>query len=136
MIIGLIGNARSGKDTAAKIIVGKGIVEGLRRYAFADPIKECVNALFDWDGRHSDGSLKEALVYCQSLNKKAFSKSLARHGLPEKVGHSTLMDKFLTRLIVAHERAGHTIPNWYVPQTGMCHASLTRFSVQILAESC
>ena len=116
MIIGLIGHARSGKDTAASVILEKGLVKGLKRYALAGPIKECVNALFEWDGRHSDGNLKEALVYCQRLNKKAFSKSLARHGLPEKVGHRTLLNEFLTRLIIAHERAGHTIPNWYVPR--------------------
>jgi len=116
MIIGLIGNARSGKDIAAKIIIGKGMVKGLKRYAFADPIKECVNALFGWDHRHADGSLKEGLVPCTKLDVEAFEAAMDKYCLPKSIGNCSVRNKFLTELIIAHERAGHTIPNWYVPR--------------------
>lgn len=56
----LVGRARSGKDTAAKFLIEAGIVS--RSYAFAEPIKKCVNALFGWDERHADGELKEVEI--------------------------------------------------------------------------
>lgn len=55
--IGICGFARSGKDTAAKYLIDKGIVS--KKYSFADPLKEMVNTLFKWDERHSDGEFKE-----------------------------------------------------------------------------
>lgn len=56
ILIGLCGQARSGKDTVAYHLVCR---YRLIRRAFADPIKEIVNDMFDWDERHSDGDLKE-----------------------------------------------------------------------------
>lgn len=64
----LAGRARSGKDTAANFLIEEGIVS--RTYAFARPIKECVNALFGWDERHSDGELKEVMVEARVTTRR------------------------------------------------------------------
>jgi hypothetical protein len=57
-IIGIAGKARSGKDTIAEYLVEH---HGYRRFAFADPMKKIVNAMFGWDERHSFGDLKEVI---------------------------------------------------------------------------
>lgn len=64
MIIGLAGAAGAGKDTVAQFIS----VNELRchailwqRYAFASPIKEACKRIFNWDGRHENGELKEVV---------------------------------------------------------------------------
>lgn len=43
MIIGIVGKAGAGKDTIAAMI------PGARRFSFADPLKEFVAQVFDWD---------------------------------------------------------------------------------------
>ena len=58
LIIGIAGQARSGKDTIARHLM---TVHGFERYAFADPIKDVVCAMFGWDHRHADGELKERM---------------------------------------------------------------------------
>lgn len=55
-LIGLAGAARSGKDTAGKILSE---LTGYPTYALASPIKQVCNELFGWDDRHSNGDLKE-----------------------------------------------------------------------------
>lgn len=57
-LLGLAGPARSGKDTAGQAISW---VTGWKTYALASPIKETINDLFDWDGRHAYGELKEII---------------------------------------------------------------------------
>lgn len=57
MIIGLCGLAQSGKNTAANFLLNHNIVHS--EYAFAEPIKACVNALFGWNEDHAEGALKE-----------------------------------------------------------------------------
>ena len=44
-IIGVAGKAGSGKDTIAEIL---GVFAGATRVAFADPIKQALNAIFGW----------------------------------------------------------------------------------------
>lgn len=63
MLIGLVGHARSGKDTAAGILTTyhPKLYCNTNCYAFAKPIKEHVNALFGWDWRHANGPLKEVV---------------------------------------------------------------------------
>ena len=56
MIIGIIGNKRSGKDTVADILVKE---YGFTKYAFADPIKEICKTTFFWDNERIDGKDKE-----------------------------------------------------------------------------
>lgn len=113
MNIGLIGRARSGKDTAASYLEQQ---LNMASYAFADPLKECVNALFGWDERHSDGLLKEEPVVCTTLDFDAFHGALERHRLPEKIGNGWLFDEFIRRLLVAHERQGIEQANLFSPR--------------------
>lgn len=56
MIVGLAAKARSGKDTLADEIVK---ISNFEKYSLADPIKVCVNEMFGFDERHSEGFLKE-----------------------------------------------------------------------------
>ena len=44
-LIGFTGRAGSGKDTAGQVLVRQ---LGFKRYAFADPIKKALNAMFGW----------------------------------------------------------------------------------------
>lgn len=55
MIIGLVGRARSGKDTVAKMIPSYQI----RR--IAQPIKDSLKCLYGWDNRHIEGPYKEVI---------------------------------------------------------------------------
>jgi hypothetical protein len=57
MIIGLVGRSRSGKDTAARHIRKIAPWYELRR--LAQPVKDCIKALYSWDERHTEGELKE-----------------------------------------------------------------------------
>ena len=58
-LIGIGHRKRSGKDTAAKILMeGNPMV---KRVAFADLLKAGVNLWHGWDERHSDGDLKEVV---------------------------------------------------------------------------
>jgi hypothetical protein len=57
-LIGIGHRKRSGKDTAANVIVEHANAE---RIAFADLLKEGVNLWHGWDSRHSDGELKEVV---------------------------------------------------------------------------
>lgn len=55
-LIGLAGQARSGKDTSGKILSD---ILGYPTYSLASPIKDVCNTIFGWDERHSNGELKE-----------------------------------------------------------------------------
>lgn len=56
VIIGLSGQARSGKDTAAQFLVRN---RGYAQYSFAKPIKDFFETLHGWNERHREGELKE-----------------------------------------------------------------------------
>jgi len=56
MLICLTGLPQVGKDTFADFICNK---YGLDRYAFADPIKKCLCAIFDWPMSIFDSETKE-----------------------------------------------------------------------------
>lgn len=61
MITGFTGKARSGKDTAAKLLAD---ITGQELYALAKPIKDVIGTLFGWDDKHLDGTYKEIeIVY-------------------------------------------------------------------------
>lgn len=58
IIIGMTGPAGCGKDTAAMALVRQ---LAFKRVAFADPIKDALNAIFEWDpGMWLDREWKEA----------------------------------------------------------------------------
>jgi len=83
MLVGISGYAQSGKDTVCEILQHHGIVNS--RYAFADPIKDCCNILFNWDKRHSFGELKETEVRIGSddLDYDGFLKACTYYGLDQ-----------------------------------------------------
>lgn len=55
MIIGLVGRARSGKDTVARIL-------GLPIVKLAKPVKDAVSILYGWSDEHIEGRLKDEVV--------------------------------------------------------------------------
>lgn len=57
MIIGLIGNQRSGKDTIADYLV----YHKFKKLSFADPIKDISKSLFNWSDETCYGSSKDIL---------------------------------------------------------------------------
>lgn len=56
LLIGLTGRARSGKSTAAEHLVGTYLLE---HYAFADPLRDGLMAIFNLDPRDFEGDRKE-----------------------------------------------------------------------------
>lgn len=56
ILIGLTGRARSGKSTAAKHLVGTYLLE---HYAFADPLRDGLMAIFNLDPTDFEGDRKE-----------------------------------------------------------------------------
>lgn len=58
MIVLLSGRKRSGKDSAARVLIEK---LGFERYAFADPIKVACKEIFLLNDRQLDGDLKEVV---------------------------------------------------------------------------
>ena len=58
-LIGITGKARSGKDTAARVLIEQ---RGLINYSFADPMKEGVKVMFGLTEEHVNGELKEQVI--------------------------------------------------------------------------
>lgn len=58
-LIGIAGQAGSGKDAAAAYLVEK---YGVTRYSFADPLKEGVKTMLGLTDEHVNGALKEKVV--------------------------------------------------------------------------
>lgn len=56
LLIGLTGRARSGKSTAAEHLVGTYLLE---HYAFADPLRDGLMAIFNLDPTDFEGARKE-----------------------------------------------------------------------------
>ncbi|WLH69890.1 deoxynucleotide monophosphate kinase [Pseudomonas sp. FP2309] len=56
LLIGLTGSARSGKSTAAEHLVGTYLLE---HYAFADPLRDGLMAIFNLDPTDFEGDRKE-----------------------------------------------------------------------------
>lgn len=71
MIIGIAGLAGSGKDTVCDILRHYSVIDS--RYAFADPLKKAVNALFGWGEKHAFGDQKEVdqIISISDLNHNA-----------------------------------------------------------------
>lgn len=55
-VIGIAGRARSGKDSVASVLTRR---YGYTRYAFADPLKAGLRAMFGLSCKHLEGSEKE-----------------------------------------------------------------------------
>lgn len=65
MIIGLLGFAGSGKGTAADILVSK----GFKKESFADPVKDAVAAIFDWDRSLLEGDTEESRIFRETRDE-------------------------------------------------------------------
>lgn len=65
MIIGLVGFASSGKDTAANFIVDE---FGFEPMAFADSIKDCLASIFCWDRDLLQGHTPESRIWREQVD--------------------------------------------------------------------
>lgn len=85
MIIGTHAKAQSGKSTLTKLLTKH---SGLPEYALSKPIKDIMNALFDWDDRHRDGELKEVDCKVQIDGRSHANAHWEWNvaGIPEKYG--------------------------------------------------
>jgi hypothetical protein len=70
MIIGLIGNQRSGKDTIADYLV----YHKFKKLSFADPIKDISKSLFNWSDETCYGSSKDILDNKTGIVPREFFK--------------------------------------------------------------
>lgn len=81
-LIGLAGPAHVGKTSAAGFVND---CLGFEEYSLSDPIKSCMNALFGWDYRHSDGPLKEVIAEVKP-DRPAYYDAWEESGLTEFLG--------------------------------------------------
>lgn len=88
-IIGITGPAFAGKTTVANIIQRE---FGYQEYALASPIKQCINSLFGWDERHSNGSLKEEEQYTRVVHSTTIPIILWTLFDEEDLNHSLTRD--------------------------------------------
>jgi hypothetical protein len=73
-LIGLTGRAGSGKDTAAAALISE---LSFQRFAFADPIKEGLSAMFGWDpARWSDREWKESALLGRNYSPRNLAQTL------------------------------------------------------------
>lgn len=94
-VIGLVGFAGSGKDT-----VGQYLVEnyGFTSIAFADPLKDCLAAMFGWDremlaGRHPDSRVWREEVDTWWANKLGIPHFTPRFAM-QNIGTDTMRRTF------------------------------------------
>ncbi len=94
-LIGITGKARSGKDTLASYLSTK---HGVERYAFAWPLKRGLRAMFDLDGRHTDGLLKETpIIELGGKSPREMMQTLGTEWGREFVSRSIWVDLGLAR---------------------------------------
>lgn len=97
MIIGLLGRARSGKDTVANCI-GQYYYPSYEMCRIAQPIKDSLRALYGWSDKHIEGFLKE--VTDPVINK---SPRDAMIELGERVKSESGQDFFINMLLRKHK---------------------------------
>lgn len=96
MIIGLLGRARSGKDTVANYISQQYPTYEICR--IAQPIKDSLQCLYGWSDKHIEGFLKE--VTDPVINK---SPRDAMIELGERVKSESGQDFFINMLLRKHK---------------------------------
>ena len=92
MIIGLVGRARSGKDTSAQII--KKLAPWYEICKIAQPVKDSLKVLYSWDERHTEGDLKEVTVPIVGKSPRQAMIETA-----ERVKKESGQDFFIQRLL-------------------------------------
>jgi hypothetical protein len=100
MIIGLVGRARSGKDTVALMMTSFQI----RR--IAQPVKDSLKSLYGWDNRHIEGPYKE--VIDPYVNK---SPRQAMIDTAERVKRESGQDFFIKMLLDTWDGKDLVIPD-------------------------
>jgi len=73
LLIGLTGRARSGKSTAAEHLVGTYLLE---HYAFADPLRDGLMAIFNLDPTDFEGDRKEQPLVWLDLSPRQLMQSM------------------------------------------------------------
>jgi len=76
MLIGLVGLISSGKDTVANRLVTK---HGYKRDSFADPLKDAVSKIFNWDRKLLEGNTSESRKWREQSDEfwsKKFNKEI------------------------------------------------------------
>ena len=76
MLIGLVGPIGSGKDTVANRLV---IKHGYKRDSFADPLKDAVSKIFNWDRKLLEGNTKISREWRETADEfwsKKFNKEI------------------------------------------------------------
>ena len=76
MLIGLVGLIGSGKDTVANRLVTK---HGYKRDSFADPLKDAVSKIFNWDRELLEGNTKISREWREAPDEfwsKKFNKEI------------------------------------------------------------
>ena len=76
MLIGLVGLISSGKDTVANRLVTK---HGYKRDSFADPLKDAVSKIFNWDRKLLEGNTSESRKWREQPDEfwsKKFNKEI------------------------------------------------------------
>ncbi len=74
LLIGLTGRARSGKSTAAEHLAGTYLLE---QYAFADPLRDGLMAIFNLDPTDFEGDRKEQSLAWLDRSPRQLMQSLA-----------------------------------------------------------
>ncbi len=100
MIIGLVGRARSGKDTVALMMTSFQI----RR--IAQPVKDSLKSLYGWDNRHTEGPFKEVIdPYVKKSPRQAMIETA------ERVKRESGQDFFIKMLLDSWDGKNIVIPD-------------------------
>ena len=101
IIIGITGRKRNGKDEIANHLVNN---HGFERYGFADPMKEGVKTMFDFNDEQLYGSLKEVVDERWGVTPRdvmqVFGTELCQYDLPKylpalaKIGRGIWVHRF------------------------------------------
>ena len=104
MIIGLVGRARSGKDTVALLVAQLKPWYQIRR--IAQPVKDSLKSLYDWDNRHIEGPYKEVIdPYVNKSPRQAMIETA------ERVKRESGQDFFIKMLLDTWDGKDLVIPD-------------------------
>jgi hypothetical protein len=100
MIIGLVGRARSGKDTIALMMTSFHISR------IAQPVKDSLKSLYGWDNRHIEGPFKEVVdPYVSKSPRQAMIETA------ERVKRESGNDFFIKMLLDSWDGKNIVIPD-------------------------
>lgn len=90
-IVGLAGLKGSGKDTVADFLVKN---HGFRKYAFAEPLKECVQSLFLMTQNQMHGNAKDEIDPRYNLTPRQVLQKFGTDFVREQVSQTFWVDRF------------------------------------------